>query len=120
MATNEQAYAQATAQFQSLVNTLDRFVNGGEDETVQLTGGMTKTIRGIVKEMRALKHVQRVYDMSTRAALMPALALYPEGTLFRIFNDPLPQDNGLYQKEGVELKKINYQELVDLIGSTPP
>lgn len=120
MATNEEAYAEATQRIRDLTAQLDKFINGTEDENVTLGGKVTPTLRAIVQNMSRVKFTQRIFDFPTVASLNRVLVAYENGMLFRVYAEPppvLPDDpvNGIYLKKDNAIQKITYQELVDLM-----
>lgn len=84
MATNEEAFAQALQRFNGLVDTLDQFINGGEDESVTIAGLARPTLSRALKELSQVRGVVIVNLVNSHARALAIMRLYNPQTVFRV------------------------------------
>ena len=108
------------SQLETSINNLDKIIAGGDNETVNIDGQEKNTISKAIKDQFASlqAQIQGRLSYATKALLDADLA-HNENTLAEVWNDAIPEHNGLYGKLDASgagsWKKSNFDYLVSAL-----
>lgn len=108
----------------NVVATLEKIINGAENETVSTNNGQVPTLAGLVKQTRQFTHVLPVIDYKRHVELVAdGLAdLLKVGQIYRVWGDDDKIKNGFYRVEESNIKlplKSDYSDIYDLKQNLP-
>lgn len=106
----------------SLIDKLNRFVNGDDKTIIATASGALRSLKHIERIALSNRYTSPIRDVDTLASLRVLVGQgnQPQHACFRVYADPQAGVNGIWGLVGGEVVKRTYADIVDLKDTFAP